>query len=85
MTYKVHAHAVRALRIEKIEPLVVGNMVLAPDAGVRLSTTEGRHKYMAEVGAPMPAIGDWLVWDDELHTTFVVTADQFPELFTVAE
>ena len=81
---KIKSHSVNAQRIEKVEPLIVGDKMLSPDAGILLRLADSRRcvKWLAEDGVQMPAPGDYFVQDVETRTTFVVGASKFDELFT---
>jgi len=85
--YQMKAHAVHAQRIEAVQPLRVGgDKMLSPDAGIILRLESGKKlKWLAELGVAMPRPGDYFIEDTELATTFVVTAEKFSLLFTVAE
>jgi hypothetical protein len=85
--YKIKSHSVNAQRIEKVEPLIVGgDKMLSPDAGILLRLAASRLcvKWLAEANAPMPREGDYFVQDDEIHTTFIVSAMKFESLFEAA-
>jgi hypothetical protein len=86
MNYQMKAHSVTAQHIEKVEPLIIGgDKMLSPDAGIRLRFEDGTSlRWMIEQGQAAPQVGDFLVTDTELATTFVISAAKFELLFQVA-
>ena len=83
--YRVNSHAVEGSKIVSIQPLVAQGRVLAPNAGLTLVLDdESKNKWLNEPNAPTPAVGDFLVRDDELHVAFVVPAAKFKTLFKEA-
>jgi len=81
--YKMKSHSVQAQLIKALSPLrASSDRVLSPDAGLILELEDGKRiKWMAEPNVPMPTVGDYFAEDNELHTTAVITAAKFSELF----
>jgi hypothetical protein len=86
MTHQMKSHSVIARRIVKVEPLILGDKMLAPDVGLilRLADSGKKVKWMAEPGNPAPQAGDFFVTDSELEVSFVVSASKFDSLFQAA-
>ena len=85
--YRVNSHEVLAQRIVKVEPLFIGgDRILVPDAGIILRFGDDRKiKWLAEENTPMPQAGDFLVTDNAVKTTYVVSSEVFAALFQQAE
>jgi hypothetical protein len=84
MSAIVKSHAVTATKIAQVLPLRGnGGGPMSPDAGVSLILADNtRQRWLIEDNIA-PAAGDWLVYDADLHTRYLVTAEKFAELFTV--
>jgi len=81
------AHEVSAIRIDAIQPVRRGDQLLAPDAGVVLildDRARTKHRWLSEDGV-MPVPGNILIKDDITKSSFVVTAEQFTQLFSVTD
>jgi hypothetical protein len=86
MTITVKEHAVSATRIAQVQPLRGnGGGPMSPDAGLLIVLEDGsKRKWLIEDGA-IPVVGSFLVYDADLHASYLVTAEKFAELFTAAE
>jgi hypothetical protein len=85
MQFKTVSHMVEANRISSVLPLIIGDKMLSPDAGIILLLADGtKKKWLAEPNAPMPVVGDFLISNQELHVTYVVNPEQFQRLFEAA-
>jgi hypothetical protein len=85
MTYKINPHVVDALRITGVLPLRNSAGPMSPDAGVSLILADNtRQRWLIEENIA-PAAGDWLVYDADLHTRYLVTAEKFAEMFVVID
>ncbi|HEV2523330.1 MAG TPA: hypothetical protein VGT24_13200 [Candidatus Acidoferrales bacterium] len=84
MITQVKSHAVTAEKIVGVLPLMGRNTTLmSPDAGLTLVLeNKTQHNWLSEAGGPAPAVGDFLVRDDELNATAIVSAAKFKELFS---
>ncbi len=83
-TYQLKSHNVTAVKIDRIEPLIIGGQLVGPNQGVSLRTSEGKGRWTSEPNVPTPEAGDYLVTDAELRLKFVVPAALFESLFQVA-
>jgi len=83
MSITVKTHEVIAVRIEQVLPLRGNNgNPASPDAGVSLILADNtRQRWLIEEGS-LPVVGSLLVYDADLHTRYLVTAEKFAELFT---
>lgn len=80
MAFTLKSHGVAAVKITALAPLVRNGAALSPEAGLKLVLEDGRRmNWLAESGA-MPSIGDWIVEDGVLGTTFVLTPSKFTAL-----
>jgi hypothetical protein len=84
---RVKSHEVFATKITGVLPLTSQNgQLISPEAGlVLLLEDRSRHRWLTEQGGVTPTIGDFLVDDRELRTTFIVSAARFTELFDATE
>jgi hypothetical protein len=84
MSITVKEHSVIAVRVTGVLPLRNSAGPMSPDAGLLIVLEDGsKRKWLLEAYAPVPAPGMWLIHDDILKTDYVMSAEQFAELFTV--
>ena len=79
----VRAHQVAVAKIIEVQPLVRNSQLLSPDCGLKLVCSDGRSQtWLAEKEKQsVPAVGDFLVYDDHIHVTYVVSAEIFSSMF----
>lgn len=83
----VAAHTVEAEQITGISSLRgLGGQMMGPDAGVLLITADNaKHRWLIDKDGILPEVGDYLVFDANLHVTYVVKAASFSEGFVQAD
>lgn len=80
---QVKSHLVTALRVTGISSLKRGSQMMTPDSGVALSLEDGTKRDWLIEGKQTPAVGSFVIQDNVLHAQYLVTAEQFAELFEV--
>jgi hypothetical protein len=79
---QIKKHPVTAIKIVALQPLVIGGVMAAPDAGFTLVLADdSKRRWAAEKGGVPPVVGDFLVTDTEVGVTYTVCAEKFETLF----
>ena len=83
MRAQIKTHTVDAKRVAGILPLRSHGQLMSPDRGlVLILGNDVQHVWLGEGGGIAPEVGDVLITDAELQTTYVVTAQKFSSFFS---
>jgi len=85
-TYILKSRAIEAKRIISVNPLTIRGSMVGPNEGLLLALDGGSNqRWVGSNHESMPLVGDFVVSDTDLGSTYVVPQNKFSVLFEETE